>query len=109
MSILTNFRFIASTIDGQILEFPKEFYLNCDLVVPIGRTIIRQFNNEECIVARKVFLVYYEGQNLGSTEFKTMDEFISFRNNSCKKASPCNIFYNGCSLIYNNCVIKYTK
>jgi hypothetical protein len=102
-----DFKFIATTIDGQILEFPQEFYLRCDLVKPLGPTIVRQFNNEECIVARKVFLVYYQGQNLGSPDYKTMDDFIKSLNAACVKKEECKILHNGCVLEYNNCPIKY--
>ncbi len=109
MSIFRTFPFTATTIDGDIKEFPVLFNLRCDLVVPIGRTIIRQFNGEQCIVARKVFLVYYDGQNLGTDQFKTLDEFLLWRNNNCTSSRECNLLYNGCSINYGNCFVKYKR
>lgn len=108
MGSFSTFKFTADTIDGCILEFPKEFDLRCDKVNPIGETIIRQYDGNECIVAREVFLVYYCGQTFGTTQFKTLDQFLAYRNASCVRPKECNLSWNGCSLI-NNCVLKYIK
>ena len=108
MAGFSTFQFTASTINGAILQFPQLFYLRCNLVIPIKRDIVRQFDGNECIVARKVFLVMYQGQLLGSTDFCSMDEFLNYRNASCFPKPPCcGILYNGCYLTFNGQKIGY--
>lgn len=103
----STFQFIADTIDGKILQFPETMQLRCDLVVPLYQSIVRQFDGNECIVARKVYLIYYEGQVFGTREFATMDEFVNYRNANCIIAeSPgCNITYSGCQVTFDGCIV----
>lgn len=103
------FKFYADTIDGKILPCPELFYLECDKVKPISYDTVRMFDQNECILAKNVYLVYYCGQLLGSNMFKTLDQFLAYRNAGCNPQKECNLNYNGCSLIYNNCVLKYTQ
>lgn len=107
MSGFSTIKFTANTIDGNIEEFPVTFDLLCKSVQPIGVNIIRQFNSNECIRAIKVFIVYYRGQNLGSTQFKSMSEFLQYFQSVCQTPKFCGITYNGCDLTYNSCNLKY--
>lgn len=109
MGKFSTFIFTANTIDGKILEFPQIFYLRCNLVTPLGCDIVRQYNGNECIVARKVFQVMYQGQLLGSSQFKDLSSFLLYRNNQCNPVANCDIIYNGCNLVYNGCSLAYTK
>lgn len=109
MAVFSTIKFHANTVDGDIMNAPVSFDLQCKLVRPIGSTIIRQFNNNECIRAIRVFLIYYEGQNLGTTQFKTMDEFIKYLNNTCNPVKDCGLIYLGCPLTVNGCQLKYIK
>lgn len=99
-----NFRtfiFLADTINGKILEFPKTFYLQCELVKPLGVDIIRQYNKTECIVAKKVFLIYYAGDVFGSTQFTGVFQFVQYLNNTCR--DKCHLLINGCYATINGC------
>jgi hypothetical protein len=101
------FVFIADTIDGKILEFPKPFYLQCDLVKPLGVDIIRQYTKTECILAKKVFLIYYAGQVFGSTQFTGVAQFVLYLNSVCQPVcAPALITINGCLLQRNGCNVS---
>lgn len=102
------FIFLADTVDGKILEFPKIFYLRCDLVQPLGCDIIRQYTKTECIVAKKVFLVYYGGQVFGSTQFTGVAQFVLYVNNSCRVfCTPALVTINNCLLQRNGCNVSF--
>lgn len=106
------FTFIADTINGKIQEFPVAVNIRCELAKPLGCDIIKQFNKTECIVAKKVFLVYYAGDVFGSTQFNSVAQFVSYMNNACREfCTPayltidrCYLDLYGCHVqIYNNC------
>lgn len=106
------FIFSADTVDGKILEFPEVFYLQCDKITPLGVDIIRQYNKTECIVAKKVFLIYYAGQVFGSTQFCNLTQFVLYLNNACRvfctppflQINGCNLQRYGCNVtIFNKC------
>lgn len=89
------FNFTAHTIDGQLLDIPKVIQMDCDLVKPLGQNVIRQYDKLMCIVARKVYLVFYGGHNFGTTDFTNTTEFLDYRNSEC------------CGLTYGNCILTY--
>src|ERR1700735_715898 len=98
------FIFLADTVDGKILEFPKVFNLRCDLVKPLGCDILRQYTKTECIVAKKVFLIYYAGQVFGSTQFTGVFQFTQYMNNACRVfCTPAILTINNCLLQLNGC------
>ena len=98
------FIFLADTVDGKILEFPKVFNLRCDLVKPLGCDIIRQYTKTECIVAKKVFLIYYAGQVFGSTQFTGVFQFTQYMNNACTVfCTPAIVTENGCLKQWYGC------
>lgn len=110
------FIFLADTVDGKILAFPKAYYLRCELTQPLGVDIIRQFNKTECIVAKKVFLIYYAGQTFGSTQFTGVAQFVQYMNNACRvfcvpplvQINNCLLQWNGCNVtIFNQCQSGY--
>lgn len=111
------FIFLADTVDGKILEFPKVYYLRCDQVQPLGCDIIRQYTKTQCILAKKVFLIYYQGQVFGSTQFTGVQQFVQYVNNVCTffcipsliTINNCNLTRYGCNVtIYNTCAGGYT-
>src|ERR1700734_166816 len=95
------FIFLADTVDGKILEFPKVFNLRCDLVKPLGCDIIRQYTKTECSVAKKVFLIYYAGQVFGSTQFTGVAQFVLYMNNACR------VFCVPAIVTENNCLKQW--
>ena len=104
----------ASTINGAIQEFPPTYYFPCSQVIPQGESIIRDYDTNDCIVAKKVFLVKY-GQNIfGTTQFESMVEFLLYKESYCAscciscviKVGNCVLLYNGCSLTYNKNIIS---
>lgn len=106
----STFQFVADTIDGKILEFPQTFQLRCDLVVPLYQDVVRQFDGNECIVARRVYLIFYQGQVLGSKQFTTMPQFVNYRNSNCGiEANVCNVSFFGCPVTFNGCQVVIPK
>jgi len=98
---------IAKTVNGQILEFPQTFQLNCSILKPLGKQVVRQYNGNECIVAVKVFMVQAGNQLLGTNQFETTFDFINYVNVNCAPAysNTCYITLNGCNLTLNGCLV----
>lgn len=102
------FPFLADTIDGRILEFPKLFYLDCSLVKPLGLQIVRQYSKTQCIVAKKVFQIYYAGQVFGSIQFVSVMQFVSYLDSVCVSVcAPAFVTINNCNLQRNGCNVTY--
>jgi len=103
------FPFVADVVDGKILEFPKLFYLQCEWVRPLGNQIVRQYSKTQCIVAKKVFQIYYQGQVFGSSQFTSVMQFDQYLSNVCRYfCTPARITINGCNLTRYGCnVIVY--
>lgn len=109
MSVFKTFQVTISTINGRILEFTQQIDFRCNLAMPIGLQVVRQFDGNECIKARKVFLIEYDGQLFGTLQFKTLEDFLNYRNNNCRPIPDCRITYNGCYIMYNNCFVTIKK
>lgn len=108
MSQFKTFKFTANTIDGKILEFPQIVNLRCDMVKPLGNEVIRQFNGNECIVAKKVYLVFYDGHVYGTTQFNSLDSFLLYRNANCKPFCKLPYFtLNNCFFTLGGCQIQF--
>lgn len=90
------FKFTANTIDGKILEFPYSFWMRCDLTKPLYQDIVRAYDKNECIVARKVYLVAYGGHLYGTEQFTNMDEFVNYRNTNCRVLVCCTLTWKNC-------------
>lgn len=80
--------------------------MRCDLVIPLYQDIVRAYDQNECIVARKVYLVSYGGHLYGTFDFTTMAEFVDYRNRNCiKKPLCCDLVYNDCYVTFNGKII----
>ena len=103
------FQITVSIIDERLLEFPRTEWFDCDLVIPIGTGIVRQFNSSECIVAREAYLFSHDGHRYGTFQVNTMDEFLAYRNSQCIPVIEecCHITYAGCYLTFNGKKIVY--
>lgn len=103
-ALFRSFEFIAETRDGKILEFPEVYIFQCEKARPLGFDIVRQFNKTECIVAKKVLLVFYQGHVFGTTRFAGVADFINYMNNVCKPfCTPDYFTINGCNMRLNGC------
>lgn len=86
------FTIVASVINGEIQPFPKRVDLPCDQVQAAGMTIIRDYDDNYCIVNKKVFLLVYKEQTFGTTQFKTMEQWWQFQFSQC----GCFFYIDGC-------------
>ncbi len=101
---------IAKTINGAIQEFPPTYYFPCSQVFPEGESIIRDYDDNYCIVAQKVFLVKYGNNIFGTTQFDSMTEFLAYKDSYCASCCQgCVIVVDGCVLIYNDCDLSYNN
>jgi len=69
-------QFIADTIDGEIQSVQGVFNFPCDKVTPIGVSIVRSFDEDLGIIAKRVFVIEYNNHSFGSTQFKSLSDFI---------------------------------
>jgi len=100
----------ASTINGEIQEFPPTYYFPCSQVHPQGEAVIRDYDDNTCIVARKVYLVEYGGNVFGTVQFDTYEEFEDYKSQSCTCCGGgCVVIIGGCVLLYNGCDLTYNK
>lgn len=100
------FKFTAHTIDGKILEFPYSFWMRCDLVTPLYQGIVRAYDKNECIVARKVYLVSYGGHLYGTEDFTNMEDFVEYQQTNCLVKDICYLLFFGCPVTINDCLIE---
>lgn len=97
-------QFTADTIDGQIQEFPKLFYFPCDQVIPLGVSVVKSFDQELNIVAKRVFLLQYQTQSFGSSQFESLSDFNQYISAYCQCCpAKCIVLVNGCNLQLNGC------
>lgn len=100
---MKSFVFIADTINGEICEFPFEFYLPCNDRVQIeGMIPIRGFTPNDCIEVRRVFAIKFGDDLLGSTQFQSRQEFLDYQAAAC---SCSQILMNGCNITLNGCLV----
>lgn len=103
------FNFTAHTIDGKILEFPKVIPMRCDLVIPLYTQVVREYNSTECIQAKKVYLVMYDGHLFGTDRFETPEEFVNYRNSNCSTRDCCFLLFGGCNIVIKGRRINITN
>lgn len=79
-------------------------WFDCDLVTPLGVSVIRQFNSSECIVSKKVYLFGYGGVRYGIDEgISTMQDFLDYRDMHCIPY----LVYDGCFITVDDKRICY--
>lgn len=88
----------VNVINGEVQEFSKRFYFNCDQVKPIGETIIRYFNEDMCSVAMKTFYIEYNQNLFGTNAFTTKQQFWDYTN--CYPHTVL-VLINGCNMKIN--------
>lgn len=104
---MARFKITVSTIDGNLLEFPKTIWVDCSLVTPVGMGVVKWYDSSESIVSRSVYQVVYQGHCYGLDDFKTLDEFLTYRNSQCVEDKCCNVAIFGCTITYQGKNIKY--
>ncbi len=96
--------FTADTINGEIQEFPATFNFPCDKILPIGVSVVKSFDENLAIVAKRVFAIEYNAQSFGSSQFKSLEDFNQYRGVACQCCPfHCAILINGCYLLLNGC------
>jgi hypothetical protein len=102
LAIFVNIK--VSTINGEFLETPQSINFDCGSVVGVGmdRQILRGYDANWCIVAKKVYLIR-QGQNVYGTDFQNKNDFQQFINSNCYSAY---FLIDGCIMTLNGCEVK---
>lgn len=96
-----SFPLLIKVINGDVQEFPVEFYFKCSQLVPEGPAIVRYFNEDQCSVGMKVFYLRYGQELFGSTQFRTTTDFWNYWGALCNGPQPIQLLLNGCNMIIN--------
>lgn len=96
-----SFPLMIKVINGEVQEFPVQFYFRCDQLKPSGPTIYRYFDDAMCSVAIRVFNLNYNGELFGSTQFKTNEEFWRYWGAVCNGPQKIMLLLNGCNMVIN--------
>lgn len=103
-----SFDLLADTLNGQILEFPLTVIMKCDKAFPVGEAVVRDYDEDNCIVAKKVFLIRYGDDVYGVTKFKSASDFYNYVQAACAccPCTECFPFINGCIIELNGCEVQ---
>lgn len=102
------FPFTAQTVNGLIVNDPVTVIMRCDKVQPVGEAVVRGFDPDYCIVAIKVFLVLFNGDVYGTTDFKSLQDYWQYVGRQCKCCETlCYFTINGCLATINGCILPF--
>ena len=99
----TKFKITICIENGNLLASTKDVWVDCNQVVPLGEQVIRESNSSECFVARKAYMFSFLGVLYGTFLFKTLQEFVNYRNDNCVSTTVddcCILTYKGCALTF---------
>lgn len=109
MSVKT-FQVKVDTINGVIQEFPPVMTFYCNKVSPLGVNIVRDFDEDACGIAKRVFLFLYDGQTFGTTQWKSLTDYTQFISTACACCPQvCDVLLNGCRVMINNCFVSMSR
>lgn len=102
-----SFQVRVDTINGVIQEFPPVMTFYCNKVSPIGVDIVRDFDEDACGIATRVFLFLCDGQTFGTKQFKSRSDYDQFISTACSccpelcgvKLGDCFVFIGNCSVL----------
>lgn len=94
-------------MNGAIQEFPQTMTLFCDKAIPVGVDVVRDFDEDGCGVAKRVFLIVYDGQTLGSSQFKSRSEYDQYVDAICACCRQiCDVKIGDCFVYIGNCKVQ---
>lgn len=77
---------------------------NCGQLQYVGMANVRNYDENDCIVVRRLFTFLYNNSLYGTRDFKTVFEFTNYVNSNCV---PCGVVDECCSITYNGCYVTY--
>ena len=100
-----SFQLSASTINGEIQEYPVLFDMPCDEVTVVGTAIVRDYDSSvNFIIAVQVLLILYKQNVFGTTEFKNAAQFYQYLEAECQCCPTiCSLMINGCNATVVGC------
>ena len=82
--------------------------MRCEKVQPVGEAVVRMFDEGYCIVAKKVFLVLFNGDVYGTTDFDSLQGYLAYVNAACECcAEACYFTVNCCFGTVNGCQLVF--
>lgn len=88
----------VDVINGEVQEFPVLMNFRTDILIPVGQTIIRYFNEAMCSVAKRTFLMSYGLESFGTCQLQTSADFwqlVYESNASYLNMDGCNVLMDG--------------
>ncbi len=97
-------------INGEFQESPVTMEFPCGKVQAVGETVVRQYDINWCIVAKKVFLFRYKGNVFGTTQFADKDQFFQYQKSNCAccQDEECITLLDGCIVTLKGCNVILT-
>lgn len=98
----------AEVVNGSFLLKPAVYNLPCNQVHPVGFQVMRTYDQSMCVVAKNVYLLRVGENVLGTTQFKTKEQFLQYKAGQCACCSDqedCYIQVDGCYATINGCRI----
>lgn len=104
--------FEAEYVNEEFISKPKRYFLDCSKILPIGVDIIRCFDEEANIVAKRLFLIQIGVEIIGTTKFSSLRDFLQYMHAGCQCCggdAGCGIYIDNCQLTINGCVVNPFK
>lgn len=105
------FNINVSTINGQIQASPVLMQFVCYEPIAVGEAIVRDYDDNDCIIAKKVLLFRVNENVFGTEDFQNKVQFWNYQQGLCSTCSDnnCRIIISGCLLQYNGCNLTYNN
>jgi hypothetical protein len=101
---------IAKSVNGEVYEFPKTVVIPCNELLPVGKSLIRVYDTNNCIVVYELYLVRYNNDVFGTEQFNSLSGFNQYISSACACCIDdpcCYLLYNGCYITFNGERIVY--
>jgi len=98
--VIKTFSLYIDTINGVVQEQPQQMFFYCKEVVPQGLTIVRYFDLWMNQHAHKTFYLFYNGNQFGTQQFKTFDDYNKWILWNCCSGQIFGLV-NGCFALIN--------
>lgn len=101
-----SFNLKVVTINGEIKEFPEIITFPCNQVIAVGESLVRNYDSNNCIVVKSVFLFRYGVNVFGTTQVKDIAQWNQLVSVLCIPcAQPCQVFFDDCPIMFDDCVV----
>lgn len=104
-----SFTILVEAFNYKFPPKPYETYLHCDSARPIGVRWVSSWNQCMELVRKRLFLIQYGLDVIGTDQITSMDDYYDFIAGDCSCcAQPvsCELVIDDCFLFINGCTIN---